>query len=87
MRAESRLKSAPRIRPQEKVLSKNCEPYRGVQRLTRVTHLLLSLQDNFQRDVGASMLISRSSFKGQVAEQEQNSVAAAYTFSNQHLRL
>jgi hypothetical protein len=33
------------------------------------------------------MLISRSSFKGQEAEQEQNGVAAAYSFSNQHLRL
>jgi hypothetical protein len=85
--AKSGQKSAPRIRPQEKVLSKNCEPFRGVRRLTRVTHLLLSLQDNFQRDVGAYMLISRSSFKGQEAEQEQNSVAATYSFSNQHLRL
>jgi len=49
--------------------------------------LLLSLQDNFQRDVGAYMLISRSSFKGQAAEQKQNGVAAAYSFSNQRLRL
>jgi hypothetical protein len=49
--------------------------------------LLLSLQDNFQRDVGAYMLISRSSFKGQGAEQKQNGVAAAYSFSNQQLRL
>ena len=67
--------------------SKNREPLHHPQRLTRVTHLLLSLQDNFQRDVGAFMLISRSSFKGQAAEQEQNGVAAAYSFSNQRLRL
>jgi hypothetical protein len=33
------------------------------------------------------MLISRSSFKGQAAEQKENGVAAAYSFSNQHLRL
>jgi hypothetical protein len=33
------------------------------------------------------MLISRSSFKGQEAEQGQNGFAAAYSFSNQHLRL
>jgi hypothetical protein len=71
----------------EKDLSRNREPFRAEQRLTGVTHLLLSLQDNFQRDVGAFMLISRSSFKGQGAEQEQNGVAAAYSFSNQHLRL
>ncbi len=33
------------------------------------------------------MLISQSSFKGQSAEQEQNGVAAAYSFSNQRLHL
>ena len=71
----------------EKDLSGNCEPFRAEQRLTRVTHLLLSLQDNFQRDAGADMLISRSRFKGQEAEQKQNGVAAAYSFSNQQLRL
>jgi hypothetical protein len=71
----------------EKDLSRNREPFRAEQRLIGVTHLLLSLQDNFQRDVGADMLISRSSFKGQEAEQKQNGVAAAYSFSNQHLRL
>jgi hypothetical protein len=71
----------------EKDLSRNCEPFHRPQRLTRVTHLLLSLQDNFQRDAGADMLISRSRFKGQEAEQKQNGVAAAYSFSNQHLRL
>jgi hypothetical protein len=73
--------------PFKKDPSKNSEPFYRSQRLTGVTHLLLSLQDNFQRDVGAFMLISRSSFKGQEAEQKQNGVAAAYSFSNQHLRL
>ena len=82
------LKYALRIPPAvKKDPSRKREPFRAKQRLNRVTHLLLSLQDNSQREPGAFMLISRSSFKGQEAEQKQNGVAVAYSFSNQHLRL
>lgn len=82
----SGLKSALRITPAKKLL-RNREPFHRPQRPTRVTHLLLSLQDIFHRDVGAFMLNSRSSFKGQIAEQAQEGIAAAFASFIQQLRL